>query len=468
MKPKFSKIKSLFERDLIQKNEGRLTYVQIGGFVLITLGVIYLASFLLPSGIIEFAKPLELENEPTGTGVAIAFFTIMLGVSLAFPEMLRDQVNDISTMRIVVFMLVNVICVLLIKIGWDADSLDDIGLNGYWVSIIALLFGAKAAQSFFENAGNLLPAAKNKDKDEALSMDDMAWTRLAVRQNSDLLHAKYSNIVSISDTMRRDGQRVVAIYLADDDDEQIPETLTAKLANGEKRTIPTEVIDSAGPGRPQIGQATDEVSDNRYPSYYGSICCLVESTDNPDLKGAVTAGHIFTHGDYFNYKGWVSGHNQHDALIRNIPKGKLHFQQMTYNRDVAIVELASHTDLFDGYMAFNDSFHEVSDEDLMTEQPNVRIISRRNKQRDGYILDYNFAVDIHYQNTTKYIRNIILIGSCPDRKSSRTLSEGGDSGSCVFEISSNKLIGILLGGNLRYTFVLPIQHILQENHFKVI
>ncbi|MFX6311328.1 hypothetical protein ABTF78_19545, partial [Acinetobacter baumannii] len=48
-------------------------------------------------------------------------------------------------MRIIVFMFANVICMLLLKIGWgkDISSLEDIGLNGYWMGVIAFLFGAK-------------------------------------------------------------------------------------------------------------------------------------------------------------------------------------------------------------------------------------------------------------------------------------------------------------------------------------
>ena len=75
----------------------------------------------------------------------------MLGFAFAFPDLLQDQNKGLSTMRIVTFMMINVICMLLLKVGWNCKSFEDIGINGYWMGIIAFVFGAKAAQSYFES-----------------------------------------------------------------------------------------------------------------------------------------------------------------------------------------------------------------------------------------------------------------------------------------------------------------------------
>lgn len=144
-------ISTLLHRDLIQRDEGKLTYVQLFGFVLIILGIIYFASFLLPSGFIDFLPTLKLDDSPETGGVAIAFFTTMLGVAFGFPDMLKGQTGEISTMRIIVFMFSNVLCMLILKIGWNKNSLAEIGFDGYWMGVVAFLFGAKATQSFFES-----------------------------------------------------------------------------------------------------------------------------------------------------------------------------------------------------------------------------------------------------------------------------------------------------------------------------
>jgi hypothetical protein len=81
-------------------------------------------------------------------------------------------------------------------------------------------------------------------------------------------------------------------------------------------------------------------------------------------------------------------------------------------------------------------------------------------------LDFNVSFEIKYFNSARFVRNIILIGSTNDRTTSKTVSVGGDSGSCVYHKDSGKLIGMLLGGNNKFSFVLPLQETLNSFNFK--
>ncbi|MFX4914289.1 hypothetical protein ABTC20_18940, partial [Acinetobacter baumannii] len=89
------------------------------------------------------------------------------------------------------------------------------------------------------------------------------------------------------------------------------------------------------------------------PNYYGSICCLVESTTNKDFTGVVTAGHVFTYGDYLNYGGVLGQTQKRIALINDSPKAELYFQQMKFDQDIAIAELTDKTNLRENYISFN-------------------------------------------------------------------------------------------------------------------
>ncbi|MBT3209199.1 MAG: hypothetical protein HN347_12710, partial [Bacteroidetes bacterium] len=131
------------DRKLIENQEYKISFIQFVGFALIFIGILYLLFKLVFS-----TNGNALLN---GENVSITFFIIMLGVSLAFPSLLKDQNKEVSTMRIVVFMMTNVICLLLLKVGWDANDFYDIGIDQYWVGIIAFVFGAKATQAFFES-----------------------------------------------------------------------------------------------------------------------------------------------------------------------------------------------------------------------------------------------------------------------------------------------------------------------------
>jgi len=461
-----TRFNSFLKRDWIQKDEGKLTYVQLFGFILIALGVIYFSSFLLPSGIIDIFPFLKLDNHPESSEVPIAFFTIMLGISFAFPDMLKGQTKDISTMRIIVFMFANVICMLLLKIGWDKDSLSKIGLDGYWMGVIAFLFGAKATQSYFENAKSFLPNSTSTSNGNENPLSKTEISRLAANQNRDELLAKHQNIECVSDTLK-DGNSAVTIYVKDNQIENIPKELPATLKNGSVIKVATEIISDSGDGIPHIGQATDELSDTNNPNFVGSICCIVDSATNPNFKGIVTSGHVFTKGDFINYGGVLGQNKRRDTLINGFPKAKLFFQQMKYNQDIAITELIDKSNLLNNYISFAKGFYNVSDTDFNSNVPNVTIASRQNKIRDAYILDFNVSFEIYYKSP-KNIRNIILIGSTNDRATSQTVSTEGDSGSCVYHKETGRLIGMLLGGNKKFSFVLPLQETLKSFNFKII
>ena len=87
----------------------------------------------------------------TGKQIAVDFFIIMLGMCFAFPSLLKGGDDNLSTMRIVVFMMVNVICMLMLKNGWGVEDMSKIGIDANWMGIIAFVFGAKVVQSYFEH-----------------------------------------------------------------------------------------------------------------------------------------------------------------------------------------------------------------------------------------------------------------------------------------------------------------------------
>lgn len=481
----YQQFSNFLKRDLIKKGEGKLTYVQIFGFILITLGVIYFASFLLPSGIIDLLPFLKLAEHPESSEVPIAFFTIMLGVAFAFPDMLKGQTKEISTMRIIVFMFANVICMLLLKIGWDKQSLTEIGLDGFWMGLIAFLFGAKATQAYFENADKLIPKKKNDHINEAnnQSNDDMAFNKfqiaelaseLAVAQNCHNLHAIYENIQTITHNKSEDGSYKVSIFLNDNHIEDIPSELKANFPNGTELMVPTKIIAHSGPAIPHYGQATDEISDSKHKNEVASFCCIAYSLINSGFKGIVTAGHNFTEGEFDSFNGYQLGNDKRDVYINNEIKGKLYYQRMSLFEDLAIVEVTDKLELTNNYISFSD-YYELTDKDLRTDMPNISIASRKNDKRIGsnvrnaFVLYRNVPYDIKYNAQTIRMQNVILIGSANNDSDVKEVSLEGDSGSCVY-ISingTNKLIGILVGGNGKFSFVLPIKLILDKKQLKI-
>ena len=455
---------------LIDKNEEPNSVIQLIGFLLIAVGVIFL--------LVKLIEPRATATNPMeGAHVAIAFFIISLGISFAFPDLLQDPTGGLSTMRIVVFMMVNVICMLMLKIGWAADNFTDIGINGYWVGIIAFVFGSKATQSFFESpmATALVQQPQAKPVQAATPAtvsgtpagDEL--TRRAIAQHQVELKEKYSNILSLSDTINRvNGAmvHVVAIYVRDNDIAKIPATLPVDI-NGTKYSVNTDVVANVGNAAAHISQANDAISDSDTPAFKGSICCAVKSTVDPAFFGLVTSGHIYTGGDYTNYFGILKTSNRTNALINGNVAGTWYLQQLDDTQDLAVAQLASKPDTtVPPYTSFAAGYYPVANTDIKPGLPNVTIVSR-NKVRDAYIVDTNVTFPVTYEGKDFLMGNIILVGSTNDDKCT-TVSGDGDSGSCVYHKGTGKLIGMLMGGNLKYTLVLPLKDTLDSYHLQPI
>lgn len=461
---------NLKKRDWIQKNEGKLTYVQIFGFVLIALGIIYFTSFLLPSGVVNIFPLLKLDDYPTPTGVSVAFFTTMLGVAFAFPDLLKGQTKEISTMRIVVFMFANVICMLLLKIGWDVKSLKDIGLDGYWMGVIAFLFGAKATQSYFENAKSIIPINQQPPSSkEQIPISKIAIAQIAKVQNEEKLHAEFPSIEFASDTVK-DGESCLTLYLKDGNDKGIPLFVNAEINETTIVKVQTEIVKNVGEGKPHLAQLTNDISSCNTPDFRGSICCLIESQIN-SIKAVLTSGHVFTNGKFVDFDGFVNSDQAYNTLSNGNSIGELYFQQMIPNQDIAFVKLNNTTSIPSQLRKFPDGFYRVSVADLNSPNENITVLSKGNNQRDAFLVDINVSVRIYYTGTGSngiIMRNIILIGSNTDKNMSKTVSVEGDSGSCVYHKESGRIIGMLAGGNDKFSFVLPFEQTLINNNFKIV
>jgi len=442
---------------LISSGENKVSYVQIFGFILIVTG----ALTIIIAGLFDLSASI----------IAISFFITMLGVAFAFPTLLEGN-EGLSTMRIVVFMVTNVICLLLIKIGWDKGSLVCIGLDQWWMGIIAFVFGAKATQSYFESK-LAVPPEIPKTGMAAVQFSNADIAKLAVIQNEQFLKAKFPNIVSVSDAVRdlnNSESHVIALYLKDNNTVGIPDRLEVKMPDEIVKTIATEIIKGVSEGRIQFGNG-DSIADisNSFspPKFEGSICCAVKSVNNKDFIGIITSAHIYTHGDYNENNNTVLNSSmQRDVFVNDNIVGKWFYKQMLDNQDLIIVKLNDSIPI-DHLIKFKNQYHIVTDADIKNEKTKVTVFSRNNKKTEAFILDYNIGYPFRYSNGSFYKRDIILIGNVPDREKSKPVSEPGDSGSCVFISNTNEMVGILLGANENFTFVLPIQSTLFPN-FEII
>ncbi|MGN8056001.1 hypothetical protein ACTJKN_07005 [Pedobacter sp. 22163] len=447
-------------RDIIEKNEGKLTTLRFIGFCLMAIGVL---SLMICS----------FETEPPVANViAVSFFITMLGFSLAFPSLLEGS-EGLSTMRIVVFMMTNVICMLMLKIGWASGikSLENIGIDQYWVGIIAFTFGAKATQSFFESR-IAVPKHDAKSAAPSLELTNAELVKLAIAQNGQFLKVKFPNILTLSDAVQDSGlveSHVVAIYIRDDNDGGIPPALKIKMPDGSDRTIQTEIIKGTGKARIQYSQLETDVSAEAHPTYFGSVCCMVRSKTDHTFKGIVTSGHIYSYGRYDDFhNGILHPSLQTRVILDGDIAASWSHKMLNEQQDLAIAKIDDGLVEDPTYQKFNNAFYTVGDKDVKTAFANITMLSREGKTTQAYIIDYNVGLDVSYKQVDSFKSNVILVGSTNDRQTARPISVGGDSGSCIYHTETRQLIGILLGRANNFSLVLPIEETLKNFNLETI
>ncbi|MDR3705238.1 MAG: hypothetical protein P4L28_04960 [Paludibacteraceae bacterium] len=116
-------------------------FISLIGYLLLFIGII---------GLICNTVCSDTQIQTRSINISIFFFLTILSLAFIFPSMLKASSGDISTMRIIVFMMACVIGMLLLKMGIAKNSLTEIGLDQWWMGVIAFVFGAKATQSYFE------------------------------------------------------------------------------------------------------------------------------------------------------------------------------------------------------------------------------------------------------------------------------------------------------------------------------
>ena len=448
--------------------KNKVTILQRIGVVMIIAGLLGLIISLFFHS--DVSKDLDTKNpvHPDAASApiaAISFFITMLGVAFAFPTMLRGK-EGISTMRIVVFMMANVICMLLIKFGWQVNNLQQIGLNEWWMGVIAFVFGAKATQSYFESKLAVPQQKKEETFNSEASPAPENVAKQAIAQHEAELKNKFPNIVSVSDAVKDNSNQnshVIALYLNDHDDAFIPKSLNVKTPSGEK-TIATEIILGGGKGRLHLSQG-DFICDENNIEGAGSICCSVRLKGDDDFLGVVTAAHIYTRNLFdTSNNGLLPSTETNTVLLNKIPYGKWYYKQLSDVQDLIVAQLIPGTkpENIKGLKYFNDKYYVVTDADI--QKTKVTILTRGNRLLTGYILDQNIGYPIIYGDGKSYYKkNIILIGDTPNRQTAGPVTVPGDSGSCVYitnDSNENFLVGILLGGDENFSFVLPVRETL--------
>jgi hypothetical protein len=456
--------KNFQKRGLIKHGEYQSTFIQMIGFCLVALGIGYFLTHIF------FGCALSSE------GVSLSFFITMLGISLAFPELLRGNKQDgLSTMRIVVFMMTNVICMLMLKIGWaeKIDSLDDIGLNQYWVGIIAFTFGAKATQRYFESklaAPDPKPDDENDDlqnmEDEEISNEEVVKKAL---EQLNFKHMK--GVVGVGSNTKMIGDKKEFFLQVNVNDKKYVE-LYAKpsavnMGDGKFKLITPNVIFT---GRPitHNGTAGHGIINNNGANGIGSITCIVKDNDTK-APHILSCQHVLSHGKNFDTITQPAdiflASDTSTAVAKHV-KG-----ERTSEIDAGLAKVLEGFSFDNKNMVIKGERNLIPADTNETVKINItgyNIETKFNaKMETGIIVNNEFYAEFEYSDGKNFgIEDLIVLSKKVGDKY-LPISKPGFSGSLVRD-SKNYAIGMIVGSDNNYTYAIPIKKILKEFNCSII
>src|SRR6185436_20718165 len=112
------------------------------GFTLVWIGIIGFISAIIVG--------YKLNADVRSALPALSFLVTMFGISFCFPSLLEESKGQLSTMRIVVFAVTMVFCVIYIRLAWNLSAFEKLTIDQKWVYILGLAFGGKVIQKFGE------------------------------------------------------------------------------------------------------------------------------------------------------------------------------------------------------------------------------------------------------------------------------------------------------------------------------
>lgn len=446
-------------KDLLSKNEGKLTILQIIGFLIMLSGIIgiMIAAFLPtidPPAVTQIIADVPKINSVPSV-VAVSFFVTMLGFAFAFPSLLEGN-KGLSTMRMVVFMMTNVICMLLLKIGWASDSLTDIGLNSYWMGVIAFVFGAKATQSFFESR-MAEPDTQQGGKGQEITNDEVI--KIAIKQ---FPFKHQPGIVGVGRGFREDGQREVCLQINVNDEKYTQEyskPLEVDLGNGRTQTITPKVV-FVGNSQTHNGTAGDGVINVGGLNGNGTLGCVVKH-NKTKKKYLLSCQHVFNH----DYKYDTISEPTSIAFARDQKKiiGNHYSGFRTAEIDAALAEVVTLDGIDNSGIGKIKGPRDLVNSDTH-ETLKVKLVGYDESGSDpvlveGLVVGSEFYVLLKYEDGTMFALDNLIVLSKKVDDSYHTISKPGYSGALVVD-EKGYAIGLLVGGDNNYSYAIPINKIL--------
>ncbi|MGQ2985286.1 hypothetical protein [Flavobacterium sp.] len=369
--------------------------------------------------------------------------------------------------------------------SWEDEN---IFAEGGFERLVSILFGCALTGSFISLGSkfwhdllDLLLEAKNlkaklvdkhtyefentKQLDEYINADHNELARIAIEQNKQKIAVlpgveNYFVGISSDPSFRRP---VIILHSSLSSGGTYPPSFKAKLPSGKDFEVKAEVVYGFTIPRAYINSG-DSVCNIATAQTSGTICCTVSRGDK---KYLLTCAHVMTGGlssvSAAVDKGWFSSPLPDDASSADIGYGSLGswaYGVIDSGFDVALIDSEQYTDPVP-----NATYPPPFREDMKHEEV---FVNGNLNQKYGYIIGFT-SHEIPFQYNGGTFRHARLIQIAANRSNDPvSLTDPGDSGALVYRTKDKVAIGMVIGGNGQFTYLIPMNTILDNTQTKLV
>lgn len=392
---------------------------------------------------------------------AAAFLFLMIGISFVFPTLLKGINNEMSAMRVLVYMIIAVFITLVIKNGWNHDDLGEVDTN--WMYIVLAALGGKAVQSYTEalklKSSGTTTSTENKSTATTYTLADV---REAIKQNFSNFK-KYGNFITlVPGTTTQDGNKIpcAVFHISDSNSSAFPKTIPYDRLGEEIDIACTVVTDvnipkaSAGPGGFVANLATRDKP--------GTIACGMKDSDNNTFL--LTCSHVYTGGSSENRGGYLSNTNDKAVDANSVRIGLWSYALWGANLDIAHIKPDNADNIPSS--GLQPDPYVLTDNDVF-DNTEVTLNGYVSGVKKGFIINYESTAKIQYNDDVREIEHVAIV-SDSIAEPFRSISSGGDSGGLVYNANTGQAVGILVAGNDQFSYIIPMKAIMKQLDMTII
>ena len=243
-----------------------------------------------------------------------------------------------------------------------------------------------------------------------------------------------------------------------------PTVYQGKLESGKIFTVSVETL--YGFEMPVIHlESGDSLCSSNFADRPGTACCNVTKNG---VKYILTCAHVLTGGAPTivpdNENGWITNPIPDDTLSEENnfhPVGSWSFGLISNELDVALVQ----TEL-DIESAVNIK-NTPPVYELGLNGKEVFVNGKMNRVK-GFVSGFSEkGIGFQYNGDTVVLKNLILLSKNRLALTTGLLTEGGDSGAMVYLLNDKTALGMVVGGNSHFTYIMPMASILKTTQSKL-